>query len=127
MTKVEIFKKILETCAEVCDVSSEDIMSGVRAENVVVARTICVFWCMSAGFSVESMLKCTDRTNANSINSITARVEDLWVNKFAFHILMKEVGKRLLDYAHSIGEDFDIVKPLNTIAKATDKYRVMNL
>lgn len=127
MTKKEIFDKILDVSAEVCDVDKEDIMSGVRSENVVVARTICVFWCMSAGFSVESLLKCTDRTNPNSINSITARVEEFWVNKFAFHVLMKEVGKRLLDYAHSIGEDFDVIRPLDRVAKSTDKYRVMNL
>lgn len=122
MTKKDIFDKIAEVTAEVCNVEVEDILNGSRKEDVVTARTICVFWCQAAGFSVESLLRCTDRTNPNSINSIQARFEDYWVNRFAFHILVKTVGKRLLDYAHSIDEDFDINIPISRISKFTGKY-----
>lgn len=122
MTKKEIFEKILQTCAEVCNVSADEIVNGSRKEDVVTARAICVLWTLEAGFSVESLLRCVDRTNANSINSIRAKIEEMWVERFAFHILCREVGRRLLEYAHSIGEEFDVERPLKRIARRTGKY-----
>ena len=122
MTKKEIFDKIAETCADVCNVKVSDIISGSRKEDVVTARTLLIFWADAAGFSVESLVICTETNNANSINSVKARVEDYWTDRFAFHVLLKEVGKRLLDYAHSIGEDFDVQKPINKLRRITGKY-----
>ncbi|CAJ0596541.1 unnamed protein product [Cylicocyclus nassatus] len=114
--------KILRTTADVCNVSSDDIIDGSRKEDVVTARTICVFWCSAAGFSVESLVQCTEVNNAYSINAVKARIEEYWVDRFAFHMLCREVGKRLLEYAHSIDEDFDMELPLRRIAKVTGKY-----
>ena len=122
MTKQEIFDKIVETCAEVCNVSVDDIINACRKEDVCTARALLVFWCDSAGFSVESLVKCCECNSANSINAVRSRIEQMWVERFAFHMLCKEVGKRLLDYAHSIGEDFDVSLPLRRIAKRTGKY-----
>lgn len=122
MTKQEIFDKIIDTCAEVCSVAKEDIINACRKEDVCTARAILVFWCEAAGFSVESLMKCCDCNSANSINSVHSRIEQMWVERFAFHMLVAEVGKRLLDYAHSIGEDFDMYQPLRRISKATNKY-----
>lgn len=122
MTKQEIFDKIIDTCAEVCSVNKEDIINACRREDVCTARAILVFWCDAAGFTVESLAKCCDCNSANSINSVRSRIEQMWVERFAFHILVEEVGKRLLDYAHSIGIDFDMWKPLRRISKATEKY-----
>lgn len=122
MTKQEIFDKILETCADVCSVNKQDIINACRKEDVCTARAILVFWCDAAGFSVESLVKCCECNNANSINSVRSRIESMWKERFAFHLLVKEVGKRLLDYAHSIDEDFDIDLPLKHISKTTGKY-----
>lgn len=123
MDKRQIYNKIAEITAEVCGVSVDDIQTGCRKEDVVTARTIVIFWCDAAGFSVESLLCCTECNNANSINSIKARQEEFWREKYAYHMLVKEVGVRLLEYAHSIGEDFDMWKPLDHIARITDKYK----
>lgn len=123
MTKREIFNKILQETADVCDVSPTDIINAVRKEDVVTARAILVFWCDAAGFSVESLLKCVDCNYANSINAIKSKQEDFWKNRFAYHMLVKEVGTRLHDYALSIGEDFDMWRPLDHIAKITGKYK----
>ncbi len=122
MSKKEIFDAIVLTAAEVCNVSADDILNGARREDVVTARSIAVFWADAAGFSVESLLACTERDNANSINSIKARIEDYWVNRFAYHMLVVEVGKRLLDKAHEIGEEFDMWKPVRKLQVATRKY-----
>lgn len=122
MTKQEIFDTIVRVSSEVCGVIPDDVMNGSRKEDVVTARAISVFWLDAAGFSVESIVKCTDRNNANSINSIKAKQEEFWVNKFAYHMLIHEVGKRLLDIAHDIGEDFDIWKPIRHMGKVTGKY-----
>lgn len=122
MTKKEIFDKITEICAEVCSVSVEDILNGCRKEDVVTARTLVIFWCDAAGFSVESLVHLTDSNNANSINSVKSRIETMWIERFAFHMLVKEVGDRLLKFAHSIDEEFDVYLPLRRISKATGKY-----
>ena len=126
MTKREIYNKILETTAVVCGVEVDDIQNGCRKEDVVTARTIVVFWSVAAGFSVESLLRCTDCNNANSINSIKQRQEDFWKERYAYHMLVKEVGVRLLEYARNIGEDFDMWLPLDRMAKATGKYRYVH-
>lgn len=122
MTKQEIFDKILDTCADVCNVDKADIINACRKEDVCTARAILVFWCDAAGFSVESLVKCCECNNANSINAVRARIEPMWKDKFAFHILVAEVGKRLLEYAISIGEEFDVLRPIRRIERATGKY-----
>lgn len=122
MTKRQIYDKIAEVTAEVCDVSVDDIHNGCRKEDVVTARTICIFWADAAGFSVESLLKCMDCNNANSINSVKARIEQMWIERFAFHMLIIEVGKRLLNYARSIEEEFDVFLPINKLRRITNKY-----
>ena len=122
MTKQEIYNKILDITAEVCNVSATDIKDGSRRYDVVIARSICIFWADNAGFSVESLLACTDREHHNSIHSIKAKIEEYWTELFAYHMLVTEVGKRLLDYANSIGEDFDMYKPIRRIAYITGKY-----
>lgn len=122
MTKREIFDKIVFTCAEVCEVNIDDIINGCRKEDVSTARALLVLWADAAGFTTESMVKLCECNNANSINAVRARIETLWVERYSFHILAYEVGRRLLTFAHSIGEDFDIYKPLKRMSKATGKY-----
>lgn len=89
---------------------------------MVTARSITVFWLVAAGFSVESIKGCTDVDSSSQINAIKARIEDYWVNRFAYHMLVKEVGRRLLAIARSVGEDFDIEIPINHLRKVTGKY-----
>lgn len=122
MDKKEIFDTIVRVSAEVCNVEEGEIIEGSRKEDVVTARAIAVFWCMEAGFSVESLLRCTDRVNANSINSIRGKIEEMWKERFAFHMLVVEVGKRLLDIAHEIGEDFDMWKVVRRMGRVCGKY-----
>ena len=122
MTKIEFFNKILETTADVCNVSAGDILDGCRKEDVCVARSIVVFWCNAAGFTCQSLLSCTGKRKSNSIKSIQSQIEYNWSNRFAYHILLQDVGTRLLQYAKSIGECFDVNKPLKYLRKATGKY-----
>lgn len=122
MTKREIFDKIIETTAEVCNVEVEEIIKKCKREDVCYARALCVFWCDAAGFTVETMVRFCECKNANSINSIKARLEGMWKDKCSFHILCSEIGNRLLAYARSIGEDFDVYQPLRRMSKITGKY-----
>ena len=122
MSKTEFFNTILQTTADVCNVKASDIMNGCRREDVCGARSIVVFWCNAAGFTCQSLLTCIGRTGANSIKSIQQNIEDYWKNRFAYHMFVKEVGERLLKVADSIGETFDIEKPMKHISKITNKY-----
>lgn len=122
MTKKEFFNKILEITADVCNVSKDDIMNGCRKEDVCGARSIVVFWCNAAGFACQSLLTCIGRSGANSVKSLLEQFEYNWSNRFAFHIFVKEVGQQLLNYSTSIGEPFDLEKPLKHVSKVTGKY-----
>ena len=122
MTKLELFNKILQITSEVCNVKAEDIMNGCRKEDVCGARSIVVFWCNAAGFTCASLLTCTGRSGANSIKTINKNIEEYWKTRFAYHIFVKEVGTKLLNYAQSIGEEFDIEIPLKHMSKITNKY-----
>lgn len=122
MTKQEFFNKILETTAIVCNVSKDEIMNGCRKEDVCGARSIVVFWCNAAGFTCQSLLTCMGRSGANSMKSIEQQIIYNWTNRFAYHIFVKEVGTQLLNYAASIGEPFDVEKPLKHMSKLTGKY-----
>lgn len=122
MTKLELFNKILQITSEVCNVKAEDIMNGCRKEDVCGARSIVVFWCNAAGFTCSSLLTCIGRSGANSIKTINKNIEEYWKTRFAYHIFVKEVGTKLLSYAQSIGEEFDIEIPLKHMSKITNKY-----
>ena len=122
MTKQEIFDAIAVTCARVCNVDVAEIINACRKEDVCTARAILVFWCDAAGFTVESMVKLCECNNANSINAVRKRIEQLWTERYAFHILVYEVGARLHEIAEQHGYDFDMYVPLKKIAKVTGKY-----
>lgn len=122
MTKLEFFNKILETTAEVCNVSVDDIMNGCRKEDVCGARSIVVFWCNAAGFTCQSMLGCIGKRGSNSIKSIQSAIEYNWKNRFAYHMFLIEVGNRLLEYAKSLGETFDVEKAIKSLRISTGKY-----
>ena len=122
MTKKEIFDKILGVAAEVCDVSSGSIINGCKEEDAVMARSIVVFWCYAAGFSTTDIAKQANVKNVTQVNNIKAKVEEYWVNKYIYHMVVSEVGKKLAGYADSIGEYFDYKKPLFHMSKITDKY-----
>lgn len=122
MDKRQIFNRIIEVTAQVCDVTTDEILDGTRKEDVVTARSITIFWLTAAGFSVESIKGCTDISSSSQVNNISSRIEDYWVNRFAYHMLVKEVGRRLLDIAHSVGEDFDMDIPINHMRRITGKY-----
>lgn len=122
MTKLEFFNKILDTTAEVCNVTADEIMNGCRREDVCGARSIVVFWCNAAGFSCQSLLKCVGRTGSNSIKSIQGAIEYNWAHRFAYRMFLKETGLRLLEYANSIGETFDVDAALKCLRCCTGKY-----
>lgn len=122
MTKKEIFNHIIETCAHVCNVEVSEIINACRKEDVCTARAILVFWCDAAGFTSESLAKLCECNNAQSINAVRQRIETLWVERYAFHLLVFDVGARLHEIALNNGCDFDMYVPLKRIAKATGKY-----
>lgn len=108
--------------AEVCLVTEAEILNGCKKEDVVTARSVAVFWLTAAGFSVESIKGCTEVDSSGQINNIKSRIEDYWKNRWAYHMIVKEVGRRLLNIAHSVGEDFDMEIPLNHMRRVSGKY-----
>lgn len=122
MDKKTIFDSVIRVTAEVCLVTEAEILNGCKKEDVVTARSVAVFWLTAAGFSVESIKGCTEVDSSGQINNIKSRIEDYWKNRWAYHMIVKEVGRRLLNIAHSVGEDFDMEIPLNHMRRVSGKY-----
>lgn len=122
MTKKEIFNKICQVTAEVCDVTTDNIINGCKEDDAVMARSIVVFWCYAAGFGTQDIAKQARVSNATQVNNIKAKIEEYWCKKYIYHMIVSEVGKKLSEYANSIGEYFDYRKPLFHMSKITDKY-----
>lgn len=122
MTKKEIFDKILSVTAEVCDVTTESIINGCKEDDAVIARSVVVFWCYAAGFSTQDIAKQASVSNATQVNNIKSKIEVYWIEKYIYHMILAEVGKKLAEYADSIEEYFDYRKPLFHMSKITDKY-----
>lgn len=121
MTKREIFDKILEVCSVVCDVPQDKILSGCKKGSVVTARVLLVYWCINAGFKPESLVSLIGVTHVNAVNALNARAEDYWRNLPAFRLIAKDAGRRLNDYANTIGENFNISEPLQRMARVTGR------
>lgn len=121
MTKQEIFDKIVSVSSEVCNVSVDDIMKQCRKADVVTARSIATFWCLSSRLTVQDMMSCIGLKNHNSIDSIRAKFEDRWTDDYYYHMLILEVGIRLLNFAKEIGEEFDLWSPIEHLQKITGK------
>lgn len=122
MDKKEIFALVMETTADVCEVTQEEMVGGSRREDVVLARSISVFWLIEAGFSVECIRKCAGIKSASHINAIKSKIEWMWTNIYAYHLLLKEVGFRLKLVAEEHGEEFNFDRPINHIRKTTGMY-----
>lgn len=122
MTKKQIFDTIVNVSAEVCNVSVNDIMTQRRMADVVTARSIATFWCLSCNMSVQDMMVCIGLKNHNSIDSIRSKFEYKWVNENCYHMLILETGIRILNLANEHGESFDLWGPIEHLQKITGRF-----
>lgn len=65
--KTPIFNTLLETVSQVCEVSAEDILSIKKAEEVVDARTILVYFCKDYGLHTAEIAKFLNRKKQDTI------------------------------------------------------------
>ena len=121
MTKKDIFDTIIKVSSDVCNVTVEDIMMQCRKADVVTARSVATFWCLSSNMMVQDMMSCIGLKNHNSIDCIKAKFEWRWVNEYCYHMLILETGIQLLNIANEHGEHFDLWTPIEHIQKVTGK------
>lgn len=122
MNKLNLFEQIVQICSEVCSVEASSVMGTNRSESVVMARSIVVFYCTAFGMPVTDILSLTGRTHPNSVNSIKAKMERLWCERYSYHIWIREVGERLTKVLADNGEEFDYNPHIYHIQKVTNKF-----
>lgn len=121
MTKKEIFDTIVKVSSDVCAVSVEEIMHQCRKADVVTARSIATFWCLSCDLTVQDMMACIGLKHHNSIDSIRAKFEQKWAEEHCYHMLILETGIRILNLANEHGEYFNLWGPIDHLQKITGK------
>ena len=95
MCKTEIFAKILEAVSRVTEVDKEDILSDIRREEVVDARSILAFLMNENGFYIGEIAACMKRTRP-SIRYLLKCFENRSGMRKMIRINMEEAQKYLL-------------------------------
>ncbi len=95
MYKSELLHMIAENVSSICDVKYDDILNGVRTQDVVDARCLTIYWCKYYGLTTSDLIKLLHKRNANSIHSIIAHYNERYEQSFFFRHLDEDVRKKL--------------------------------
>lgn len=93
--KSEILQTIAETCAQVCEVSVEDIRSLCKRGDMVEARCIFVHYCYAYGLQPSSILQFLRRKRKASVNDYSSNYLILRRQSTSFRLMSDQVGQKL--------------------------------
>lgn len=65
--KTQIFNTLLDIVSQECEVTKEDILSHNKAEEIVDARTILVYFCKDYGLHTAEIAKFLNRKKTDTI------------------------------------------------------------
>lgn len=71
--KTHIFNSLLEVVSQECEVTKEDILSQKKAEEIVDARTILIYFCTDYGLHTAEIAKFLNRKKQNTICEYMAK------------------------------------------------------
>ena len=93
--KTAIFHVILGIVSQICEISTEEIVSKVKRADVVEARTICIFQCVRYGFTYASIAKFFGRTRTYFIGDAMYNYKIMSEKSASFRYLCAEVSKKI--------------------------------
>ena len=93
--KSEILKSIAEACAQVCEVSVDDIRSTCKRGDFVEARCIFVHYCYAYGLQPSSILNYLGRKRKASVNDYCSNYLIFKRQSASFRLMSDQVGKKL--------------------------------
>lgn len=97
MTKTELLKSILNVVSEVCEISSEDILSHSKRNDIVDARCIFVHFCMEYGLPTVTIMHFLNRRRTCVINNYLQNYGIYSRQSFSFRLLCSQVSDKLSD------------------------------
>ena len=82
--KSELFAQILETVSEVTELSSEKILSKVKTDDLVAARSLFVHYCASLGVPSISIARYMGRRNTHCVSRYLADYQSFTKTSYLF-------------------------------------------
>jgi len=95
--KSVILHQILSAVAEICEINENEIVSHVKQQDVVDARTIFVYSCLKYGFPAATVAKYIHRSRICSVRDYYDRYGEMRKQSNAFKYLSNEVVKKLAE------------------------------
>lgn len=93
--KSELFAQILAIVAEICEVSTENILSTCKTSDVVEARCILVQECRNYGIPPSTIARLIHRKRIVSVYDCMNNYNDWYQQSYAFRMQCEEVSKKL--------------------------------
>ena len=95
--KSVILHQILSVVAEICEINANEIVSHVKHQDVVDARTIFVYSCLKYGFPPATVAKFINRKRICTVRDYHDKYGIMRKQSDAFRYLSNEVVRKLAD------------------------------
>jgi hypothetical protein len=95
--KSELFAQILAIVAEICEVSTENILSTCKTSDVVEARCILVQECRNYGIPPATIARLIRRKRIVSVYDCMNNYNDWYRQSYSFRMQCEEVGRKLAE------------------------------
>lgn len=95
--KTMFLMKTLSIVSEVCEVSSEEVLSHSKRADIVDARVIFVYYCSKYGFPSATIAKFINRKRLSSIRDFLYNYKIFSKQSIAFRLMSTEVGRKLAE------------------------------
>ena len=93
--KSELFAQILAIVAQICEVSSENILSNRKTSDIVEARCILVQECRNYGLQPSTIANLIRRKRIISVYECMNNYNAWYQQSYSFRIQCNEVSKKL--------------------------------
>lgn len=93
--KTQILNDILDVVSSVCEVSTNEIVSHCKRNEVVDARCIFVYSCSKIGFSADTIARFLERKRVAFVNDALHKYSNFSKLSLSFRLLSRNVAEKL--------------------------------
>ena len=93
--KSELFAQILSLVAEVTELSADQILSKVKTDDLVAARSLFVHYCVSYGVPSISIARFMGRTGTHSVNRYLSNYDSFIRTSYLFRMMDSRISYAL--------------------------------
>lgn len=93
--KSELFAKIIDLVSQVTELSTEQIMSKTKTDDLVAARSLFVHYCVKFGLPSVSIAAYLCRRKTNSVNRYLSAYNSFYKSSYYFREMDSHIASLL--------------------------------